>query len=245
MTGNTIRHRFTESNNNRNNKLGFVLFRCALEDMVRIQLLLCPFHQSYQYSLLSTLLLIDIPEIRSIPNDRYIFYYKNNAIVSSSPIILVSHIDVGNVLAAMLQKDDIRCFMDNQFLSFDVTSLSIHSNKCTDGRFSNKHTSLDLSGYTNLQELTIGDNSFNKGSSLKLPASLKHLVFGRNTFGSLNSLPLPSSLTHLTLSEGSVNGMKTVSIKGHQQLTKIVFRSNAFKTGSLLLESACPSVSQL
>ena len=214
-------------------------------EVLRIQLLLCPFHHSYQYSLLSTLLLIDIPKIRSIPKKDYIFGYKNNAIVSSSPIILVSHIDVGNVLAAMLQKDDIRCFMDNQLLSFDVTSLSIHSNKCTDWLYPYAHDSLDLSGYTNLQELAIGANSFNKGSSLKLPASLKSLVFGKDTFGKLSSLPLPSSLTHLTLSEGSVNGMKTVSIKGHQQLMEIVFGADAFKTGSLVLESACPSVFQV
>lgn len=165
--------------------------------------------------------------------------------MNSCLIILVSHIDVGNVLAVMLQKGDIKCFMDNQLLSFDVTSLSIHSNKCTGGYFSNKYTSLDLSGYTNLQELTIGANSFDEASSLKLPTSLKRLVFGRNTFGKLKSLPLPSSLTHLTLSEGSVNGMKTVSIKGHQQLMEIVFGADAFKTGSLVLESACPSVSQL
>lgn len=189
--------------------------------------------------------MIDIPKIRSIPNGRYIFGYKKNAIVNSCLIILVSHIDVGNVLALMLQKGDIKCFMDGGLLAFDVTSLSIGSNKCTGSYFSNEHTSLDLSGYTNLQELTIGDNSFNYGSSLKLPASLKHLVFGRNTFGSLNSLPLPSSLTHLTLNKGSVNGMKTVSIKGHQQLMEIVFGADAFKTGSLVLESACPSVFQV
>lgn len=214
-------------------------------EVLRIQLLLCPFHHSYQYSLLSTLLLIDIPLIRSIPNDRYIFGYKNNAIVSSSPIILVSHIDVGNVLAAMLQKDDIRCFMGDKLLPFDVTSLSIGSRSCSGTWLSSGFDSLDLSGYTNLQELTIGANSFNKGSSLKLPASLKSLVFGKDTFGKLSSLPLPSSLTHLTLSEGSVNGMKTVSIKGHQQLMEIVFNANAFKTGSLVLESACPSVFQV
>ena len=189
--------------------------------------------------------MIDIPKIRSIPNDRYIFGYKNNAIVSSSPVILVSHIDVGDVLASMLQKDDIRCFMGDKLLSFDVTYLSIGSRSCSGGLFSSGFDSLDLSGYTNLQELTIGANSFDEASSLKLPTSLKRLVFGRNTFGKLKSLPLPSSLTHLTLSEGSVNGMKTVSIKGHQQLMEIVFGADAFKTGSLVLESACPSVSQL
>ena len=84
--------------------------------------------------------------IRIIPNDHYIFKHKNNAIVSSSSIILVSHIDVGDVLAAMLQKDDIRCFMGDKLLPFDVTFLSIGSRSCSGRWLSSGFDSLDLSG---------------------------------------------------------------------------------------------------
>ena len=143
-----------------------------------------------------------------------------------------SSIDIKPALAHYVQEKYIKCWSE-QFLSEEATEFVVGDDECNDVG----STVMDLSRFSKLKKISIGNNAYNTVSSLVLTGltELESISIGNACFQHINELKFDglTKLVNLTIGENCFNKVNELKIEDLSKLERVRIGRNSFtRTGT-------------